>query len=290
MKTAVISLGRFAGDAERLAAVVGGEYLPYAPGVFERAFEGYDRIVALMSAGIAVRAIAPFLTSKWRDPPVVVVSPGLGFAVPLVGGHHGANDLAREIAAATGAVAVISTATEALGRPCVEGIAAATGTQVANPASTLPVNAAMLDTDVPVYTVGGPAVVVAGPAVSVLARGGGYVVGVGCRRGASAGAVGSAIRSALGEAGIAAGDVLVYATTEKKRDEEGLTRAVADLGGVLVFLPDAVLNRETPPSPSRAGLIGLSGVAEPAVLALAQRRELVLKKRVYGDVTVAIGR
>jgi len=290
MKTAVIALERFAGDAERIAAVVGGDFLPYAPDVFERAFEGYERIVALMSAGIAVRRIAPLLTSKWRDPAVVVVSPDLRFAVPLVGGHHGANDLAREISSATGAVAVISTATEALGRPCVEGIASATGTQVANPSSTLPVNAAMLDGDVPVYMVGGPAVVVAGPAVSVLARGGGYVVGVGCRRGTPANAVGSAIRSALEEAGIAGGDVLVYATTEKKRDEAGLVQAVEDLGGVLVFLPDAVLNREAPPSPSRAGLIGLSGVAEPAVLALAQRRELVLKKRVYGDVTVAIGR
>ena len=122
---------------------------------------------------------------------------------------------------------MISTATEALGRPCVEGIAAATGTQVANPASTLPVNAAMLDTDVPVYTVGGPAVVVAGPAVSVLARGGGYVVGVGCRRGASADSVVSAIMSALGAAWIAAGDVPSMPRSEENRDEVGLELGLA---------------------------------------------------------------
>lgn len=290
MTTAVIALERFEDEARRLAEAIGGEFLPYAPDVFERAFACYDRIVALMSAGIAVRKCAPLLATKWKDPAVVVVSPDLRFAVPVLGGHHGANDLAREIGTAIGAVPVISTATEALGRPCVEGVAAATGTVIANPPSTLPVNAAMLDGDVPVYMVGGPAIVVASPAVSVLVRGGEYVVGVGCRRGVSAAAVEAAIRSALAEVGIEVEDVLVYATTEQKRDEPGLRDGVAALGGVLLCLPDATLNALTPPSPSRAGLIGLVGVAEPAVLALARRGELVLKKHVYGDVTVAIGR
>jgi cobalt-precorrin 5A hydrolase len=290
MTTAVIALERFEDEARRLAEAIGGEFLPYAPDVFERAFACYDRIVALMSAGIAVRKCAPLLATKWKDPAVVVVSPDLRFAVPVLGGHHGANDLAREIGTAIGAVPVISTATEALGRPCVEGVAAATGTVIANPPSTLPVNAAMLDGDVPVYMVGGPAIVVASPAVSVLVRGGEYVVGVGCRRGVSAAAVEAAIRSALAEVGIEVEDVLVYATTGKKRDEPGLRDGVAALGGVLLCLPDATLNALTPPSPSRAGLIGLVGVAEPAVLALARRGELVLKKHVYGDVTVAIGR
>lgn len=290
MTTAVIALERFQEEGRRLAVAIEGEFLPYAPDVFERAFAGYDRIVALMSAGIAVRKCASLLTTKWRDPAVVVVSPDLRFAVPVIGGHHGANDLAREIGAAIGAVPVISTATEALGRPCVEGVAAATGTVIANPPSTLPVNAAMLDGDVPVYTIGGPAIVVASQAVSVLVRGGEYVVGVGCGRGVSAAAVEGAIRSALVEAGIGPEEVLVYATTGKKRDETGLRDGVAALGGVLIFLPDAALNAQTPPSPSRAGLIGLVGVAEPAVLALARQGELVLKKQIYGDVTVAIGR
>lgn len=290
MKTAVIALKRFEEEGRRVADVLGGEFLPYAPGVFEEAFDAYEAIVAVMSAGIAVRKCAPLLTTKWRDPAVVVVSPDLGFAVPILGGHHGANDLAREIGKKTGAVPVISTATEALGRPCVEGVAASVGAEIANPASTLPVNAAMLDGEVPVYTVGGPAIVVASPAVSVLVEGGEYVVGIGCRRGTSAAAVVATVRAALRTTGIGVDEVLVYATTTKKSDEPGLRDGVAALGGVLLYLRDETLNAQTPPSPSRAGLIGLAGVAEPAVLALARRGELIMKKKVYGDVTVAIGR
>ena len=91
-------------------------------------------------------------------------------------------------------------------------------------------------------------------------------------------------------AGIAPEEVLVYATTAKKRGEEGLLRAVAEMGGNLVFLDDDTLNAEEAPTPSRASLIGLAGVAEPAALAVSKRKELVLAKQAYGSVTVAIAR
>ncbi len=91
----VISLPRFRDRAERVAAAVEGDLLDHAPGVFATAFERYDALVAVMSAGIAVRAVAPLLRDKWTDPPLVVVSPDLRFAVPVLGGHHGGNALAR---------------------------------------------------------------------------------------------------------------------------------------------------------------------------------------------------
>ncbi|BBL67454.1 cobalt-precorrin 5A hydrolase [Methanoculleus chikugoensis] len=287
--TVVIALERFLPEARRIADALGAEVLPFGPDAFRAAFSGYDRIVALMSAGIAVRGIAPLLTDKWRDPAVVVVGPDLRYAVPVVGGHHGGNDLARELAA-LGIEPVITTATETRGRESVEGIAVRTGCDVVNRDSTRAVNAAMLDADVPLYAVTGPGIVVAGPGVSLLVRKGEYVVGVGCRRGIGAAGVTAAVRQALGVAGIAPGEVLVYATTAKKRTEAGLIDAVADLGGNLVFLDDATLNAEEAPSPSRASLIGLAGVAEPAALAIAKRKELVLVKQTYGGVTVAIAR
>ena len=51
-----------------------------------------------MSMGIVVRKIAPLLDDKWTDPAVVVVSPDFRYAIPLLGGHHGANELAKELA------------------------------------------------------------------------------------------------------------------------------------------------------------------------------------------------
>ena len=288
-RTVVIALERFLPGARRIADALGADVLPYSPDAFRAAFTGYGRIVALMSAGIAVRGIAPLLTDKWRDPAVVVVGPDLRYAVPVVGGHHGGNDLARELAV-LGIEPVVTTATETQGRESVEGIAARTGYDIVNRDSTRAVNAAILDADVPLYTVTGPGIVVAGPAVSFLAREGEYVVGVGCRKGIGAAEVVEAVRQALGLAGIDPRKVLVYATTAKKRGEKGLIDAVAELAGNLVFLGDDALNGEEAPSPSRASLIGLAGVAEPAALSVSKRKELVLVKQTYGGVTVAIAR
>ncbi len=288
-RTAVIALERFLPDARRIASALDAEVIPYSPEAFRAAFAGYGRIVALMSAGIAVRGIAPLLADKWRDPAVVVVGPDLHYAVPVVGGHHGANDLARELTA-LGIVPVITTATETRGRESVEGIAARSGCDIVNRGSTRAVNAAVLDADVPLYTVTGPGIVVAGPGVAFLVRKGEYAVGVGCRKGVGAAEVTVAVGQALGKIGVAPDEVLVYATTAKKRGEAGLLRAVAALGGNLVFLDDETLNAQEAPSPSRASLIGLVGVAEPSALAASKHKELVLAKQTYGSVTVAIAR
>jgi len=286
----VVALPRFSEQAARVANAVEGELVDYAPSVFEEVFGRYDAIVAMMSAGIAVRGVAPLLRDKWTDPPLVVVSPDLRFAIPVIGGHHGGNALARRLADALGLVPVLSTATECLHRPSVEGIAHAEECEVVNRDSTRAVNAAELDGEVPVYRISGPAIVIAGPAVSVLLRKGDYVVGVGCRRGVPADEVEAALRSALADAGIGPGEVVAYATTEQKRDESGLLDGVARLGGSLVLLDDETLNRVEGCGPSRADLIGLAGVAEPAAFALARRQEWCMRKTVYGRVTVAIAR
>lgn len=286
----VICLARFRDRAGRVAAAVDGDLLDHGPGVFAAAFEHYGALVAVMSAGIAVRAIAPLLGDKWTDPPLVVVSPDLRFAVPVLGGHHGGNALARQIAETLGATAVISTATECAGRPSVEGIADAAGCAVVNRDSTRAVNGAWLDGEVPVHGIAGPAVVIAGPAVSVLFRQGEFVVGVGCRRDVPAGEVEEALRAALAGAGLLPEQILAYATTVQKRDEAGLRDAVGALGGSLVYLDDAMLNGVEGCGPSRASLIGLAGVAEPAALALAKHKEWRMRKTAYGRVTVAIAR
>jgi len=286
---AVIALARFAPGARTIADALGADLLEHSPDVFRRAFSQYRRIVALMSAGIAVRQIAPLLADKWRDPAVVVVSPDMRYAIPILGGHHGGNDLARDLSP-LGITPVITTATEVFGRESVEGIATRKGCAIVNTDSTRAVNAAILDADVPLYAVTGPGIVVAGPGVSILVRNGEYAVGVGCRKGASRDAVLAGIREGLRDAGIAPEQVLVYATTEKKQNETGLIEAVCALSGNLVFLDDAALNAEKTKSPSRAALIGLAGVAEPGALAVAKRKELVMEKRIYGSVTVAVAR
>ena len=287
--TVVIALERFLPDAHQIADALGADVAVYGPDAFREAFAGYSRIVALISAGIAVRGIAPLLVDKWRDPAVVVVSPDLRYAIPIVGGHHGGNDLARELGM-LGIEPVITTATERYGRESVEGLAVRRGYDIVNRDSTRAVNAAILDGDVPLYAIMGPGIVVAGPGVSFLARKGVYTVGVGCRKGVSAEDVTVAIEAALREAGILPAEVLVYATTAKKRGEAGLIQGISDLGGNLVFLDDDTINALEVKTPSRASLIGLVGVAEPAALAVSKHKDLVFAKQAYGSVTVAIAR
>jgi len=125
--------------------------------------------VAVFATGIVVRDIAPYIQNKWKDPAVVVVDSNLNFAISLLGGHHGANDLVRKIAE-IGAVPVITTATEVHNRNSVEGIAKVLGCDIVNKDSTRQVNCSLLEQDVEVLEIKGPKIVVVGDDVSVLKK------------------------------------------------------------------------------------------------------------------------
>jgi cobalt-precorrin 5A hydrolase len=285
--TVVIALPYFRNDAGRIAAYLGAEVIEYTPEIFTDVFCSRKRIVALMSMGVVVRKIAPLLKDKWTDPAVVVISPDCRFAIPLLGGHHGANQLAKDLTG-LGIQPVITTATESRGRDSVESLAERTGTAVVNRESTRAVNATLLDTDVPVHAVEGPAIILAGPGVSLLVKKGEYSVGIGCRKGVRPQEVVDAVRSALAENGIAGSEVFIYATTAKKLSETGLTDAVVALSGNLIFLDDETINAQAGTGPSRASKIGLLGVAEPCALATSRKKHIIMEKKVYGRVTVAI--
>jgi cobalt-precorrin 5A hydrolase len=207
----------------------------------------------------------------------------------LIGGHHGANELAKKLAG-IGAEPVITTATEANGRPSVETFMEQQGLEVINKTSTVAVNKGFLEGEVPVYAVDGPAVVIAGPKVSVLFKKGSFVVGLGCNSGTTKDEIMGLVNRTLGDMGFSTDDVLAYATTVKKKTERGLIEAVEALGGNLVFLDDETINSNKGVTPSRAEIIGLVGVAEPSALALSKHHELVLERRAEGNVTIAIAK
>jgi cobalt-precorrin 5A hydrolase len=287
--TLVIALPRFMDHAEKIGDFLGADVREFTPVLFSEIFPAARRIVAVMSMGIVVRKLAPLLRDKWNDPAVVVVSPDFQYVIPVIGGHHGANALAKELSA-LGLCPVITTATEVTGRDSVEFIAQRSSCDIINRDSTRQVNSALLNGDVPVYTVPGPGIVIAGPGTSVLMNRGEFIVGIGCRKGVNSPEVLDAIREGLSTAGIEEHDVLVYVTTQKKRDERGLTEAISALSGNLIFLDDDTINAQSGVSPSRATRIGLAGVAEPCALAIAKKKELIMKKSVFGRVTIAIAR
>ncbi len=81
----------------------------------------HDALVFVVSLGAVVRTIAPLLKSKDEDPAVVAVDDAGRFAVSVLSGHvGGANALAERVAAALGATAVVTTASDALGSLAVD--------------------------------------------------------------------------------------------------------------------------------------------------------------------------
>ncbi|MEE3716472.1 precorrin-3B C(17)-methyltransferase [Tumidithrix elongata RA019] len=66
-------------------------------------------IVGICAAGILIRTLAPLLTDKRSEPPVLAVAEDGSAVVPLLGGLHGVNDLARQIADALGIEPAITT-------------------------------------------------------------------------------------------------------------------------------------------------------------------------------------
>ena len=72
-------------------------------------FAAETPIIAICAAGIIIRTLAPMLSDKRAEPPVLAVAEDGSAVVPLLGGLHGVNDLAREIANALGVPPAITT-------------------------------------------------------------------------------------------------------------------------------------------------------------------------------------
>jgi cobalt-precorrin 5A hydrolase/precorrin-3B C17-methyltransferase len=268
--------------------------------VVPEGWAGADAFVLFLATGAAVRIVAPLLNDKATDPAVVCVDEAGRFAVALCGGHAGgANALARTVAAALGAIPVVTTATDAVAVPALDLLPGFTST-----GDIAGVTTAMLDGRRPVveYDLAWPAPVVSGdgperivvtdravpPAPGVVTlHPPSLVVGVGASSNAGADAAAALLDTAL--AGLARQSVAEVATIDRRAGDP----VVTSLGlPVRAFTAEALAGVDVPtPSEVVRAAVGTASVAEAAaLLAAGPGAELVVPKRAGKEATVAVAR
>ena len=303
--------------AVRLAAALGGKAArcdrPLSLDEWTcAAFGQAEGLVFVGAAGIAVRAIAPYVKSKTSDPAVVVVDECGHFAVPILSGHlGGANDLARRIARACGAIPVLTTATDANGVFAVDEWAKRQNCHIIYPKKIKDVSSSLLaGRTVQVYSpwpVEGDCpenVTLTRDEADCMVRldvrsGKGnclclapkiLVLGVGCRKGTPQEALEEAFQTLLEKSGVFVEAVYMAASINLKQEEAGLLAFCKAHGWPCRFYSAGEL--ETVPGDFTAssfvrGVTGVDNVCERSAV-LASGGRLYWKKSVGNGVTMAL--
>ncbi|MEL6647878.1 MAG: cobalamin biosynthesis protein, partial [Pseudomonadota bacterium] len=262
-------------------------------------------VVGVCASGILIRAVAPVLSDKRIEPPVVSVSDDGAVVVPLLGGHRGANRLASDIAGHLGGTAAVTTAGDVAMGVALD--APPPGYRLANPEDAKPAMAALLS---------GAGVTLKGEPLFDLEDTGGaveivvteapenpsdtrlvyhpqrFALGVGCARNADPAELWDHVQTTLNAANIALGAIACVATIDLKADEPAVTMLSQRLGVPLRLFTAAELEAQTPhlvnPSEVVFAEVGCHGVAEGAALAIGGA--LVVEKSKTANTTCALTR
>jgi cobalt-precorrin 5A hydrolase len=119
------------------------------------------------------------------------------------------------------------------------------------------------------------------------------VVGVGCNRGTTATEIGKAVEEVFRDHGLSLLAVRNVATAELKKDEDGLNELLRERGWTSAYYSAHELQTgDSVPTPSEVVRkhIGVESVCEKAAMLSAETRELLVSKKVLGNVTVAVAR
>ena len=110
-----------------------------------RLFTEKDLLLFIGACGIAVRAIAPYIKSKMKDPGVAVADECGRYVISLLSGHvGGANDFTMLTAGLLGAEPVITTATDRNGMFAVDSWAASQHLRIMEPATIVAISSRLL--------------------------------------------------------------------------------------------------------------------------------------------------
>lgn len=283
-------------------------------------FAGKDAILFIGATGIAVRSIAPFLEHKAKDPAVVVMDERGMFAISLLSGHlGGANELAGLLANLTGAIPVITTATDVNGRFAVDIFAKKNGLYITDMTYAKEISAEVLDekrigffSDFPVIgevpeeleTWDEEKVFegTCGICVTMDERKKPYKhtlrliprivsAGVGCKKGTDRKIIKEKVENALEACHVSRHSLERIASIDLKKEEQGLV-SLADEYGIPFVTYDAEALNGAPgsytPSAFVENVTGVDNVCERSAVLASDGGKLIQKKTAADGVTVAL--
>ena len=289
-----------------------------------RCFHDYGGHIFIMSAGIVVRIIAPLLRHKTADPAVVVMDERGLHAISLISGHiGGANELARKIAEITGAVPVITTATDINQVPAIDLIAKDLGLHIENPSAIKHVSMALLTgkkiflhdpfallkdklpedclfhpDENKTYLPDMSGVFVDDrikelPEHVLVLRPPSLAAGMGCNRGTETAEMKNLLLETLKKYNLSLHSLHTLASADIKKDEAGLIELAKELHVNLIFYERESLKQVTGivnPSQMVEKHIGVPSVCEAAAILASGNGDLTVPKHNSRNVTVAIAR
>ncbi|MBR3125891.1 MAG: cobalamin biosynthesis protein [Mogibacterium sp.] len=271
------------------------------------AFVDNEALVFVGAAGIAVRAIAPLVRDKLKDPPVIVIDENGGFVIPLLSGHvGGANSLSLEIADIIEAQPVITTATDVSGSFSVdvfakenelkilnrEGIAKVSSSALEGKPVTICIKDYPPEEPVDVLITNEEAAKVLKDSAKIVLCPKRYAIGIGCRRGKSYEALRAFAEEVLDDNGIDINDAGCIVTIDVKKDEEGLKRLSQAWRMPLITFESGLLAKakgDFSHSDTVLEKVGVDNVCErAAVLAAGKDSQIRVKKTARDGMTIAV--
>ena len=243
-------------------------------------FAEKNAIVVIGACGIAVRMIAPFVSDKLSDSPVVVADEAGTFVIPLLSGHMGgANELAEQIAGQIGGIPVITTATDVNHAFSVDLFAKKCGLSIYNREGIAKVSAKILDGKTPDIVISSEKTDLEQGVLGLQPRE--YILGIGCRRGKS-----------FEDAGIEKKVVRAAASIDLKKEEKGLLRwCMANRLPFLTYSAEELkqVKGDFQESSFVKEKTGVDNVCERAAMKAANEEgTFILRKQAENGMTIAI--
>lgn len=284
--------------------------------------EKRNSLLFIGACGIAVRAIAPCVTDKLHDSPVLVMDERGDYIISILSGHMGgANRIATQIAEALGAVPVITTATDINGKFAIDLFAKKNGLHIINKSGIAKVSAKVLagktitvsiegeqfheESKKPdeVYLVSYPPKHLVDVLITTEKKKEGallylrpreYVIGVGCKRGKEAEKIADLIQRTLDVTGIQREQIYALASIDRKKDEEALLLWSQKENVPFLTFPAEELQSVTGSIHSSNFVqeqVGVDNVCERAALkACGDAGTLVFEKHAEDGMTIAIAK